>query len=66
MLEVVKHDLVSTARGDHLPIAPAQGAIGPPAVFHKPGLAHGVNGPAVDDQRAAILTGANRDAPRRG
>src|SRR4051794_35395957 len=64
VLEIVVDDDVAPARGHHLPVAPAQGLVGPPAVLDQPRLAHAVDVAALDPERAAAGAGADRHAAR--
>src|SRR4051794_40966977 len=57
--EVAKDDAVAPTRRDHLPVAPAQRLLGPPAVFDQPRLADGVDDAAVDEQRAPVVSRAH-------
>jgi hypothetical protein len=65
-LEVVKDDLVASACGDDLVVSPANGAIGPPTILHQPGLADGIDGSPVDQQRKSAVVGVDADAARNG
>src|ERR671937_762832 len=62
LLEVAEDDEVTAVDGDDLPVAAAQRAVRPPAVFDEPGLADAHDLMAVDGQRAAAGTGED---PRR-
>src|SRR5882757_3733193 len=57
--ELAKDDEVAAVDRDHLPVAPAQGPVGPPTVLHEPRLAHGDDLVAVD--RLRTPAGAGQD-----
>ena len=59
----MKDDLVATARGDDLPVAPPQRPLGPPAILEQPRLAHGIDVATVDDlgRWAAFLSSGADD-----
>jgi hypothetical protein len=65
-VKIVEHDLVAAAGGDDLPVAAAQRAVSPPPVLDQPRLAHAVDLPAVDEQRATTVVGGNGDPARNG
>src|SRR4051812_49585466 len=46
--ELAEHDEIPPVDGDHLPVAPAQRPLGPPAILDEPRLADGDNLVAVD------------------
>src|SRR5947199_4554266 len=62
--QVVEHDLIASARGDDLPVAPAQRAVGPPAILHQPGLAYRVHLATVDELGNAVMGGSHGDPAR--
>jgi hypothetical protein len=60
-VQIVEHDVVAARGGDDLPVAAAQGTIGPPAILDKPGLPDGLDVPGVDDQGCSVLARADGD-----
>src|ERR687888_790516 len=49
--QLAKDDEVATIDRDHLPVAPAQRPVGPPAVLDEPRFAHGNDLVVVDGER---------------
>jgi hypothetical protein len=62
----VEDDLVTAAGGDDLPIAAAQGTLGPPTIFNQPRLTHAVHDTTVDELRLPIVVRADGDPARHG
>src|ERR1700753_2723484 len=56
--------LVAPAGGDHLPVAPPQRLLGPPAILDQPRLPHRVHLALVDLERAPTITGGHRHPAR--
>src|SRR4051794_29180006 len=52
--QVAEDDRVAPTRDEHLPVAPAQRGIRPPAVLDEPRLAHRLHLAAGDDDRPAV------------
>jgi len=59
--EVVKDDFVAPARGDDLPVAPAQGPLGPPPILDEPGLPDAIDVAGIDTHGAPVLPRADGD-----
>src|SRR4051812_16004018 len=66
LLELAEDDEVAAVDGDHLPVAPAERPVGPPAVLDEPRLAHRDDLVAVDGQRPAARAGQDVRGPRDG
>src|SRR4051812_33008100 len=66
LVELAEDDEVTAVDGDHFPVAPAQRAVGPPAVLDEPRLAHRDDLVAVDGQRPAARAGQDVRRARDG
>src|SRR4051812_30084887 len=53
--EVAERDQVASVGGHHLPVAPTQGPVRPPAVLDQPRLADRLDRVAVDRLRVTVL-----------
>jgi hypothetical protein len=60
----VEHDLVASARGNDLPVATAQGFLGPPSILNQPRLADRVNHAPVDDQWTTVVADSDGNPSR--
>src|SRR3954447_19448269 len=64
LLQIAKDDRVATTRDEHLPVAPPQRLVGPPAILDQPRLPHRFHLSAGHDHRPPVRADGDRDQPR--